>query len=216
MNCSKVVIVGGAAGALIAYEILKERYHEVIFLEPFFQEENFPFKKEIASGKVEDNFGLLTEYDYFVATGDNYIRRSIIEKILSNTHTMPINCIHSKANISKYASLGYGNLILCGAAVNINAKIGDGCIVNTNAVVEHDNILEDYCQISPSTTLCGYVKIGSLSFISANSTIAPHVEIASRTVIGAGSVVLESIEEEQCLYAGIPAVRKKSYAGQHI
>ncbi|MGL5057391.1 MAG: hypothetical protein ACRC6A_08525 [Fusobacteriaceae bacterium] len=73
------------------------------------------------------------------------------------------------------------------AIVNFYTKIGKHCIINTESIVEHDNILSDYVRISPNATLCGGVKIGE------------------ETLIGVGAVVIENIEKKNITIVGMPA-----------
>ena len=53
------------------------------------------------------------------------------------------------------------------------------------------------------------VVIGDNVWIGANTTICPGVSIAANTIIAAGAVVSKSIEEEGCLYGGVPAKKLK-------
>ena len=46
------------------------------------------------------------------------------------------------------------------AVINAGSKIGIHTIINTNAIVEHDNQIGDYVHISPSAVLAGGVKVG--------------------------------------------------------
>jgi len=210
------VIVGGRAGALICYDLMAEQVFNMMFLEYYFSKSNLRTrsKVEFLDGPISNHLDKLK--NYFVATGDNYMRQKITNEIIEKTGIPPNNLCHPTATISRSAEIGYGNLILAGSVIHSNAKVGNGCIINTNSTVEHDNVIGDYCQISPGATLCGYVKIGDHSMISANATVIPNVNIAPNTVVGAGAVVTEDITEEFCLYAGIPATLKKKYENKTI
>jgi len=216
---NELIIVGGKAGALICYDMIVNNClrsydhlsrYEVKFLESFFSKEDHPYlTQHVIPGKIDDNLERIQ--NYFVATGDNALREKITKYIISKTGVYPTNLIHRTASISKMSHMGYGNLVLGGATIHTNAIIGNGCIINTNAIVEHDNQIGNYTQISPGAVLCGYVQVGSHCMISANATVIPSMRIPNKTVLGAGAVLTQSIEEENCLYAGIPAVRKKKY-----
>lgn len=205
------IIVGGKAGALICWDINRN----CRFLEVFFDKNKLD-KDYFLDGTVDDNIDILKTHDYFIATGDNYLREEITNNLIRKTGQNPVNIIHPRAFVSPSAQLGYGNLILAGAVVHTNSIVGNGCIINTNSVVEHDNVIGDYAQISPAATLCGYVEIGHHSFISANSTLIPSIKVAPNTTIGAGAVVINDILEEYCLYAGVPAALKKIYESKNI
>ena len=210
MSCCDLVIVGGKAGALIAYEIVRAIHPQwkIGFLNYFFDKTKLSDPNVVFfDGDIDDHYGHIKSY--FVATGANRMRHDVTQRLIDEINIVPINVIHPRATISPSVRLGYGNLICCSAVVHTNATVGNGCIINTNAVVEHDNVIGDYCQISPGAVLCGYVEVGDFSFISANATIIPAMTIAANTVIGAGAVLLEDITQENCMYAGVPAKLKK-------
>jgi len=212
MNCyKKLVIIGGKAGAILCYDLIADYVEQIFFLECFFKKDDLKSRSNVVflDGKIIDHLDKIE--NYFVATGDNQMRQKITDDVIIATGKFPLNLYHEKSYVSKTASLGYGNLVLSGAVVHTNSHIGNGCIVNTNAIVEHDNFLGNYTQVSPGAVLCGYVKIGDFCSISANATVIPHISVANNTVVGAGAVVTSNIDEEFCLFAGVPAKLKKRY-----
>jgi acetyltransferase-like isoleucine patch superfamily enzyme len=76
-------------------------------------------------------------------------------------------------------------------------------------VIEHDCYLGDFSQISPNTTLCGYVHIGDNCFISAGSTLIPKVSVGNNSIIAAGSVVIDDVPPN-VMVAGVPSKIKKN------
>ena len=88
--------------------------------------------------------------------------------------------------------------------INANTYIGSHVIINSGAIVEHDNIIDDFAHISPGTTLCGGVNVGESSHIGSNSTVIPCKKIGSNSVIGAGSTVVSDISSN-ALAVGTPA-----------
>ena len=88
--------------------------------------------------------------------------------------------------------------------IQIGTKIGNHCIVNTAASIDHDCVLEDFTFVGPNATLCGEVHIGEGSFIGAGSVILPGIKIGKNCMIGAGSVVTKDIPNNVTVY-GNPA-----------
>ena len=211
-----LTIVGGKAGALICYDIMADKVETIMFLNNFFDQKDLCSRNKVFYMEGDISFYTDKLFNYFVATGDNYLRHQITTEIIAKTGRRPINIIHPNSVIAKTAKLGYGNLILAGSVINTNAKIGNGCIINTNAVVEHDNVIGDYSQISPGSVLCGYVKIGDFCFISASATVIPEITIAPNNFIAAGAVITKDITEQNGMYAGVPAEWKKSYEGKSV
>jgi acetyltransferase EpsM len=84
--------------------------------------------------------------------------------------------------------------MLCARSIIIaGAVVGDFCIINTAATVDHDCILEDFVHIAPGVNLCGNVKVGKRSLVGVGAVVRPEITIGSDTIIGAGSVVVENV-----------------------
>jgi acetyltransferase EpsM len=200
-----IVIIGGNAGAKIATEIFK-LIDDVEYVETYWKEKQT--EQKFLNFKDSIEYLKQPKINYFVATGDNKLRETITNFLITNTNKTPLNCIHQTAFISPSAKLGYGNLISPGAIIHINAQIGNGTIINTKSIIEHDCIIDDYSQISPGAVLCGYVKVKKRAFISANSTIIPYINIGKDALIAAGASVITDVEDK-VMVAGNPAKIKK-------
>lgn len=209
----KVYIVGGQAGAKIAFDIVTQCGDEVLgFIDNFVKPGQWSGIEPLVLGSLDspENMALLRQesVDYFVATGDNRVREQTTDKIVSQTGKLPINAIHPAANISRFASLGAGNLVCAGAVINFGAVVGSGAIINSGAVVEHDNFVEDYSQISPNASLAGYVSVGKRAFVGTGAVVIPHVKIGANAIVGAGAVVIRDVQEAT-LVVGVPATKKR-------
>lgn len=198
------VIIGGKAGAKIATELFDG---DIKYVETYWDIK----KKEQLFENYQDSVEFLKQenVDYFVATGDNEMRKSITSYLINKTNKKPINCIHKGATISSSAKIGHGNLICAGAVIFTDAQVGDGTIINTNSVIEHDCIIRDYSQISPGAIVCGYVDVGECSFVGAGSSIIPDIKIGKNSIVAAGSSVTKNISD-RTLVAGCPAEVKKN------
>jgi acetyltransferase EpsM len=204
-----IIIVGGSAGAKIATNIFKITHprHVLYYVECY--------AEEIITNRLYSTVEKSLEHlkspniEYFIATGDNLLRKKHYELIKEHTKKEPINCIHPTAVVES-KRFGHGNLVCPNAVVHIDSHIGDCTIINTGSVVEHDCHVGDYSQISPNTTLCGYVHIGENCFISAGSTIIPKVTVGDNSIVAAGSVVITDVPPN-VMVAGIPSKVKKVY-----
>jgi sugar O-acyltransferase (sialic acid O-acetyltransferase NeuD family) len=202
-----IFIIGGNAGAKIATNIfsLTHSNHSLCYVECFCDEitTNRLFRT------VEESLDTLKDenIEYFIATGDNELRKKHYELIKNYTNKEPINCIHPTSLIET-SKIGHGNLICPNAVIHIDASIHNCTIINTRAVVEHDCEIKSFSQISPNVTLCGYVSIGESSFIGAGSTIIPKISVGYDSIVAAGSVVIKDVQ--YCtMVAGVPAKIKK-------
>ena len=135
--------------------------------------------------------------DLLISIGNNEIRRKIAE-------TLPMNFVtlaHPSAIISPTATLDSGSVVMQGAILQSDVKVGKHVIVNTAASIDHECVLADYVHVSPNSTLCGNVSVGEGTWIGAGSVILPGVTIGKWCTIGAGSVVAKDIPDF-CLAVG--------------
>ena len=77
-------------------------------------------------------------------------------------------------------------------------------IINTRAIVEHDCIIGNYCNVSPGSVICGGNIIHDNVHVGANSVIIPCKVINKNSIIGAGSTVISSVEINDTV-VGCPA-----------
>ena len=156
-------------------------------------------------GKTADAFTYKDEADFFVAIGSNATREKIQEKLIEQGLNV-VSLIHPSAIIGTDVEIGIGTAVMAGVVINSSTRIGKGCIINTSASLDHDNVIEDYVHISPGVKVAGTVKVGKGSWIGIGSVVSNNVNICSGCKVGAGAVVVKDITEPGT-YVGIP-VRK--------
>lgn len=144
-----------------------------------------------------------------VAIGDNYARMNKIKRLAAAGVSLP-SIIHPNASISPLSTIGRGSVVLASAVVNSFACVGDGCIINTGAIVEHECQIGQGVHLSPKVALGGGTIIGDRTWLCIGSSVSDHVSVPCDSVVAAGSVVLDTFKQGG-LYAGVPAVLKRSY-----
>lgn len=130
---------------------------------------------------------------WFVAVGDNGVRRELTRELRELTRRPAVNLVHPSAVVSPGAVIGAGVFVGPGAVINTGAVIGDGVIVNTGATIDHDARLGEFAQVSPGCHLAGNVHLGELSFLGTGCALIPGVSVGKKAVVGAGSVVVRDI-----------------------
>lgn len=153
--------------------------------------------------KSVNAFRYAKDYDIFVAIGNNIMREKIIGELMAAGANVPI-LIHPSATLGKEVEVEVGTVIMAGVVINCCTKIGKGCIINTGATIDHDNVIDDYVHISPGAHLAGAVKVGKNTWIGAGGIVINNINITGNCVIGAGAVVISSISEPG-IYVGVPA-----------
>lgn len=156
-------------------------------------------------GKIADAFTYKEEVDFFVAIGSNATREKIQEKLIEEGLNV-VSLIHPSAIIGTDVEIRIGTTVMAGVVINSSTKIGNGCIINTSASLDHDNVIEDYVHISPGVNMAGTVKVCKGSWIGIGSVVSNNVNICSGCKVGAGAVVVKDITESGT-YVGVP-VRK--------
>lgn len=158
---------------------------------------------------------LATEYDihkyvndveFIVTVGfikDASVRNRIIDHVNAEGGIFG-TVVASSANVSPYAEIGEGTVILHGACVNACATIGRNVIINTLSNIDHDVNVADNCHISTCASLNGMATIGECTFIGSQAAVCQCVNICPNVVIGAGSVVTKNIYTPG-IYVGAPA-----------
>lgn len=149
-----------------------------------------PEIKTLAGLPVKHNTEITDEI--IISIGANAIRKKIAEKVNCK---IADNIVHPKAIVSPTATIRKGTVVMAGAIINAETKIGFHCILNTGVSIDHECNIGDYVHISPHATLCGNVTVGEGTWVGAGSTIIQGVTIGRWCIIGAGSVVTKDIPD---------------------
>ncbi len=148
------------------------------------------------------------EWDAFVAIGDNNVRQNITKRLKYHGYELA-NIISRDSYVSPTVELGTGIYIAPMACVITHTKLGDGCIINTNASVDHDCELGKFVHISPCACLGGDVLILDRTWIGLGSSIIHKVSIDRDILVAGGSSVANNLTQPNGLYAGNPAELKR-------
>lgn len=118
-----------------------------------------------------------------------------IQKRLKNAGLRFGQLLHPRAFVASSARIGEGSQVLAHSTVATEVEIGDTCIINHGAVVDHECVLEDGVHIAPGATLCGCIRVGACAFVGAGAVVLPKLTLGDCCVIGAGAVVTKSVPE---------------------
>lgn len=200
----KVVIIGAGGHAKVIADIIEKSGDEIVgFLDDNKEIGTTIIKEYKVIGDLNNRFAMAVtkeNLEFIIAIGDNKKR----EEISHSPNLKFYTAIHPSAQIGLDVEIQEGTVIMANACINSSAKIGKHCIINTGAIIEHDNIIEDFVHISPNVALGGTVKIGKSTHVGIGSTIKNNITICENCKIGAGAVVVKDIEKEGT-YIGVPA-----------
>lgn len=201
----KLLIIGASGhGKVVADIALKmNKWKSIAFID---DEESFEVSMGLeVIGKTADVIKYMDEADFFIAIGNNATREKIQEKLEAEGASISV-LIHPNAVIGEQVRFGVGTVVMAGTVINCCTKIGKGCIINTGATIDHDNLVEDYVHISPGVNIAGTVKIGKGTWLGIGSKVSNNLNICSGCKVGAGAVVVKDINKSGT-YVGVPARR---------
>lgn len=206
MSKNKILLYGSKSTAFIIYEMLKElkKSPKYIF-DPLSRKPNFSHNL-IFSNKIYDFKKFISKSKYFsvcIAREDGYARYMISKK-MEKLKLKPINIKSKQSKLNNNSFYGKGLISMSNAYVNRGVKIGDYCILNTGATVDHECVIGNGVHLMGGCYLAGRVKIGDFTSIGATATILPDVNIGKNVIVGAGAVVTKNVKSNTVV-VGNPA-----------
>ncbi|MFZ1527333.1 MAG: acetyltransferase [Ferruginibacter sp.] len=200
-----MILIGYGGHAFVAYGIIESSAGRVTGycdgtakpVNPF----NLPYigSEDAAAARLR-----LIEEGFFIAIGDNSIRKKVAQKLEADG-LVPNNIIHPSAVISAAAVInGNGIMISAGVLINPLARVQDGAICNTGCIIEHECRVGAWAHIGPGAVLCGNVNVGAGTFIGAGAIIRQGIQIGENCIVGAGAVVVKDVPGSSTVL-GVPA-----------
>jgi sugar O-acyltransferase (sialic acid O-acetyltransferase NeuD family) len=200
-----MILIGYSGHAFVVYGIFNAAGKKVKGYCDVSEKEYNPFSLQyFETENSETGLSAIKEHGYFVAVGDNLLRKKIYDG-LQKYNLSPANAIHPSAVIDPSSIIDrQGVMIAANVTVNPLASISTGAICNTGCIIEHECIVGEFAHIGPGAVLCGNVKIGDGTFVGANAVIRQGVTIGKNAMIGAGAVVVKDVPDDVTV-VGIPA-----------
>lgn len=181
MSKEKLLLVGAGGFGRVVSEQARLAY------DCAFVDDGFDVGAEICGitvvGRLSDLEVLRGEYgNLVVVIGNNTLRERIYQKALALGYTFP-NIVCSSAYISPYAKLGWGCVVLSNAVVQNGATVGNGVLVNTGVELHHDCLVGDYSLIYTNSVVRTGAKVGKCVRSGSNVTICNNVIVPDGTDI---------------------------------
>lgn len=163
-------------------------------------------------GKTVNGYPILGDVEWFTenpdvlavcAIGNNYHRKAVTiraEKLGAKF----TNVIDPSVPVGYDLKIGYGVIVVQGSIITSNVTIGNHVYINLDSTVAHDDILEDYVNISPGVHLSGNVTLREGCQIYTGVKILPGRTVGRWAEIGAGAVVTKDIPD-YAVAVGVPA-----------
>ncbi len=215
---SNIVVVGASGHAKVVIDILeREGKHRIVGLvgrDEAPASECYGYR---ILGREEDLPDLVRSHPIdagIVAIGENWVRSKVAKRI---QELVPgfcfVTAVHPRAQLARGVVVGRGSVIMAGVVVNSDTRIGEFCILNTRASLDHDCVLEDYASLAPGATVGGDAKIGRFSAVCLGAAVVHGINIGEHAVIGAGATVISDIPGFVVAYGTPARVIRQRQAG---
>lgn len=139
----------------------------------------------------------------FVAIGNNAVRKKLYVVLREMGYTM-VSAVSPHAYVSPYATVGHGTAVMHGVVIGPCARVNEGCIINTNASLDHDDQIGAFCHIAPGAALSGGVTVGDGSFLGTGCRVIDGIHIGANVMLGAGATAIRDLPDGVTA-VGVPA-----------
>ena len=145
-----------------------------------------------------------------IGIGDNEVRAKIAARY--DGWAFP-NLVQPSATMgagqAELVARSHGVIVCAGARLTNSIAVGAFVIVNLNATIGHDCIVEDFVNIAPGANISGFVHLSRGCWIGTGAAInqgdvGKRLVVGADTMVGSGSVVVRDCEPGK-VYVGIPA-----------
>jgi sugar O-acyltransferase (sialic acid O-acetyltransferase NeuD family) len=112
--------------------------------------------------------------------------------------------IHPSAQVSGFAEIGAGTVLLQNAVVASGARVGRHVMLLPTSIVSHDATVGDYSILAGGVCVNGLVEVGEECYLGSGTQVRDRLRIGARVLCGMGSVVTRDIAAGATV-AGVPA-----------
>ncbi len=138
-----------------------------------------------------------------ICIADNRARESNYRS-LTDGGLRVVSIIHPSAVMSADVKIGDGVFIGPNAVVMNGVALGHCVTVNTAASIDHDNVIEDFANISPGVHTSGRVHVRRGAFLGTGSIVIPGITVGRDAYVAAGAVVTKDVPDGRKV-GGVPA-----------
>jgi UDP-N-acetylbacillosamine N-acetyltransferase len=112
--------------------------------------------------------------------------------------------VDPSAMVGSGVRIAGGTVVMPGCIINANATIEEDAILNSGCIVEHDCVVGRNAHVAPAVSLGGAARVGADTLVGTGAIVLPCVSIGSGATIGAGAVVHEPVRDGTTV-VGVPA-----------
>lgn len=115
-----------------------------------------------------------------------------------------ITLIHKSATIGQNTIIGNGSIIDDNVHIDPDVKIGEQCLLQTQAIIGHDSEIGNYVRIDTHCSLVGGTIVKDRATIYTHAMISHNVIVGEDANVGACSFVMKKVKPGESVF-GVPA-----------
>jgi hypothetical protein len=105
------------------------------------------------------------------------------------------NYVSPKADYAGPRLCGENNVVMAGAHVGLNSRLGDNNLIRQNSYLGHDVQMGSHTIMSPGCCIGSHALVKNNCYIGLNATVRNSLILEKETLVGAGAVVIRNTEE---------------------
>ena len=202
----KIIIIGNAIAAEVLYGFLKsdKRYDVVAFCvdRQYITEQQVFSIQVIELENLQERFST-DEYKLIIGMGYNNInidRAEMFDRVTLLGYEVE-TYIHPEAKVIGDNKIGKGCIILANSVIEPFVSIGNNSVVWSNCTVAHHAVIENNCWIASGCVIAGEAKIKANCFLGVNSTVVNNVVVEEYNIVGANTLISKNTKTNEVYLA---------------
>ena len=139
-----------------------------------------------------------------VAIGASDARMRVVARLDPDGDRALTSVVHPRATIGGGADVAGGVVVLAGAVVSVDVRLGPHSQVHYGATIGHDTVLGRCATVLPGANVAGAVGIGEAATIGSGAVVLQGLTIGDGATVGAGAVVTRDVAPGTTV-VGVPA-----------
>ena len=112
--------------------------------------------------------------------------------------------VHPLSYIAPNVILGSGTVVMPNVSISSGTSFDIGCLIMVGATIGHDNKIGKFCHFAAQCCVGAYTSIEDGVYIGLNATTRENITIMKNATLGIGSVLTKDIGENE-IWVGNPA-----------
>lgn len=137
------------------------------------------------------NDGVL-EGEYLAGIADPRVRERL-SSVLDQRGLQARTLVHPRAVVAPETTLADGCLVMAGAHLSSNVRLGRHSQVQYNATVGHDTEIGERVTLYPGCNVSGSVTLGAGVTVGSNAVVLQGLDVGAGAFVGAGAVVTRDV-----------------------